>query len=167
MGYVTTPLWGKCEDETHTPKNGDWESFRTPATLELDNRRQNTSPWGFLYTVGKVVKCRCPKWPRMSHLDICSTSYGQKKGRESNWQFNSRPQKVRNRTDPRVCRWSATHCWKAFQESYKFASDLIPIQGLSQELWVPKVPGIQTGTISGLLLGSPENKSHLDAGAAE
>jgi len=27
--------------------------------------------------------------------------------------------------------------------------------------------GVQFGTISGLLLGSPGNKSHLDAGAAE
>jgi hypothetical protein len=25
----------------------------------------------------------------MSHLDICSTSYDKKKGRESNWQFDS------------------------------------------------------------------------------
>jgi len=33
----------------------------------------------------KVLKCKCPKWPRMSHLDICSTSYDQKKGWESNW----------------------------------------------------------------------------------
>jgi hypothetical protein len=36
----------------------------------------------------------------MSHLDICSISYGKKKGRESNWQFDSRPLKVGNRPDP-------------------------------------------------------------------
>jgi len=81
-------------------------------------------------------------------------------------QFDSQPQKVGNRPDPGVCRWSATHRWKALKESYKFALDLIPIRGLIRELWVPKVPGVQIGTISGLL-GSPENKSHLDAGAAE
>jgi len=84
---VVTPLWAKCEDETHTPKSGNLESSGTPATLKLDNRRKNTLPWSVLYTVGKVLKCRCPKWSRMSHLDICSPSYGQKKGRESNWQF--------------------------------------------------------------------------------
>jgi hypothetical protein len=28
------------------------------------------------------LKCKCPKWPRMGHLDICNTSYGRKKGRE-------------------------------------------------------------------------------------
>jgi hypothetical protein len=29
----------------------------------------------------------------MCHLDICNTSYDKKKGRESNWQFDSRPLK--------------------------------------------------------------------------
>jgi hypothetical protein len=34
----------------------------------------------FLVSLEKVLKCRCPKWPRIGHLDICSPSYGQKKG---------------------------------------------------------------------------------------
>jgi hypothetical protein len=34
-------------------------------------------------------------------LDICSTSYGKKKGRKSNCQFDSRPLKVGNRPDLR------------------------------------------------------------------
>ncbi len=25
-----------------------------------------------LYTIGKVSKCKCRKWPRMSHLNICN-----------------------------------------------------------------------------------------------
>jgi len=140
------PTLGKCEDETHTPKSGNLESFGTPATSELNSRGQNTSPYGVLYTVGKALKCRCRKCPHMSHLDICSTSYGQKKGRESNYQFDSRPQKVENRLDPWVCRKSATHRWKALKESYKIALDLIPIRGLSWELRAPKVPRLQTWT---------------------
>lgn len=82
---VATPLWVKCEDETHTLKNENLESFGTLATLDLDCRGQNTSPWSVPYTVGKALKCRCRKWARMSHLDIYNTSYGRKKGRESNW----------------------------------------------------------------------------------
>jgi hypothetical protein len=164
---VATPLWGKCEDETHTPESGNLESSMTPTISELDRRGQNTSPWGFLYIVGKVSKCRCRKWPCMGHSDIWSTSYGQKKGRESNWQFDSRPQKVGNRLDLGVCRRSATHHWKALEDSYKFASDLVPIWGLSRELWHPKVSRVQTETIPGLLLRSPKNKSHLDVGAVE
>jgi hypothetical protein len=50
-----------------------------------------------------------------------STSYVQKKGRESNWQFDSRPLKVENQPDPSVFRRNATHRWKALKESYKFA----------------------------------------------
>ncbi len=164
---VVTPLWGKCEDETHTPKSGNLESSGTLITSELDCKVQNTLPWGVLYTVGKALKCKCRKWPRMSHSDIYTISYGQKKVRESNWQFDSRPLKIGNRPDPSVCRWSATHRWKALEERYKFALNLIPIQGLNRELWAPKVLGVQTRTVSGLLLGSTGNKSHLNAGVAE
>jgi hypothetical protein len=103
----------------------------------------------------------------MSHLDICSTSYDKKKGWEPNWQFDSQPLKVMNRPDPGVFRWSAVHRWKALKESYKFASNLILIGGLSKELWTCKVPGVQTGTILRLLLGSPGTKSYSDVGAVE
>jgi hypothetical protein len=80
MVLIATPFWGKWEDETCTPKSGNLESSGTPATSELDCKGQNTSPWSVLYTFGKALKCRCRKWPRMSHSDICSTSYGRKKG---------------------------------------------------------------------------------------
>jgi len=78
---VSQPHFGaKCEDETHTPKVGDLESSGTPKCLKFDNRGQNT----VLGVIGKVLKCRCLKWPRIGHLNICSPSYWQKKGRESN-----------------------------------------------------------------------------------
>jgi hypothetical protein len=131
---VTTPLWAWCEDETHIPKSGNLEYSGTPENSELNYRGQNTFHWGVLYTNGKVLKCRCPKWPRMNHLDICSPSYGQKKGRESNWQFDSRPLKVGNRPLPNVCRRRATWNWKALEESYKFGSDLTPIGDRNREI---------------------------------
>jgi hypothetical protein len=77
------PTLRECEDETHTPEMGTWESSKTPKNSELDCKGQNTSPLGVLH-IRKLPKCRCGKWPRMSHLDICNTSYGQKKGRELN-----------------------------------------------------------------------------------
>jgi hypothetical protein len=131
---VATLLLEKCEDDTHTLKMGTWESTRTPETSEFNYRGQNTSHWGVFYIIGKLSKCRCRKWASMSHLSICSTSYGKKKGRESNWQFDSQPLKVRNRPDPGACRWCATHRWKALNESYKFALDFISIGGLSNKL---------------------------------
>jgi hypothetical protein len=125
------------------PKVGDLESSETLESLEFERKGQNTSPWGVLGVIEKVLKCRCPKWPRIDHLDICSPSYGQKKGRESNWQFDSRPLKVENRPAPDV-RWgSATRRWKALEEGYKFGWDLVPIGGWGEKLGCPKVPGVQ------------------------
>jgi hypothetical protein len=146
---------------------GTWESFETPKNSELDCRGQNTLPWSVLYTVGKALKLKCRKWPRMSHSDICSTSYVQKKGRKSNWQFDFQPLKVKNWLDPGMCSGSATHRWKALKESYKFALNLIPIRGLRKKLWVAKVLGVQTMTVSRFLLGSPGKKCHSNVGAAE
>ncbi len=108
------------------------------------------------------MKFRCLKWARIAHLDIYNTSYGQKKGRKSNWQFDSRPLKVENRPNFLAFRRRATYRWKALEEGYNFASDLIAIRGLHRKLCALKVAGIPTVTISGLPLGSPGTKSHLD-----
>jgi hypothetical protein len=89
--------------------------------------------------IGNLLKFKCLKWARMTRLDIYNTSYGKKKGQESNWQFDSRPQKP----DFRACRWNAIHRWKALDESYNFASNLIPIRGLSKKLWPRKVTKVQ------------------------
>jgi len=128
------PTLKECEDETHTPEIEAWESSGTPEISEFDCRGQNTTHWGVLYIIGKLSKCKCRKWARMGHLDICNTHYGKKKGRESNWQFNSRPLKVRNQPDLGACRWSVIHCSKALKETYKFSLNLIPIGGLNKEL---------------------------------
>ncbi len=110
------------------------ESRWTPGTSKSDWKGQNPSPWGVLYIIRNLLKCKCPKWARMTHLDICNTSYGQKKGQKSNWQFDSRPQKVRNRPDSLACRWRATCRWKALDKGYNFDSDLVPIGGLHWKL---------------------------------
>jgi hypothetical protein len=158
------PTLAKCEDETHTPKVGDLESSGTPEFLEFDSKGKNTSPWGVLSVIGKVLKCRCPEWPRIGHLNICSPSYGQKKGRESNWQFDSRPLKVENRPAPDV-RWeSATRRWKALKEGYKFSLDLVPIGGQGEKLWCPKVPGVQNRDNFGTPLWESRDKQPLGCG---
>jgi len=107
------------------------------------------------------------KMARTAHLDIWNVSYGQKKGRESNCQFDSRPQKVGNRPDLLSCRGSATYFWKALHESYNFASDHTLIGGILAKLWGSKVAGVPASGISGLPLGSPGKKSHLDVASVE
>jgi hypothetical protein len=99
---VATLTWSSVGVKPNTWKSGDLESSGTPECLELDSKGQNTLHWGVLGVIGKVLKRRYLKWPRIGHLDICSPSYGQKKGRESNWQFDSRPLKVGNRPLPDV-----------------------------------------------------------------
>jgi hypothetical protein len=42
--FVATPLLEECEDDTHTPEMGTWESFGTLKTSEFDCKGQNISP---------------------------------------------------------------------------------------------------------------------------
>jgi hypothetical protein len=113
-----------------------WElEFRwTPEPSESDCNGQNTLHQRVLYIIEKILKFKCLKWACMTHLDICNTSYGKKKRWESNWQFDSWPRNVKNWPDLRVCKRCETHCWKALDESYNFASDLISIKGLNTKL---------------------------------
>jgi hypothetical protein len=78
---VATLTWSSVGVKPNTWKSGDLESSGTPECLELDSKGQNTLHWGVLGVIGKVLKRRYRKWPRIGHLDICSPSYGQKKGR--------------------------------------------------------------------------------------
>jgi hypothetical protein len=134
------------------------ESSGTPENSEDDLRDQISLPWCVLYINRNLLKCKCPKWARIAHLDICSSSYGQKKGRESNCQFDSWPLKVRNRYLSDVSLRSATQRWKALDSSYNFGLELVPIWVWGEELWPSKVPGLQPGIVSGLQLGSPGKK---------
>jgi len=154
---VATPLLEKCEDDTHTLKMGTWECSRTPETSEFDCRGQNTLPWSVPYIIGKISKHKCQKWPHMSHLDICNTSYGKKKSRKSNWQFDSWPQKVRNRPDHGVYRWSVTHRWKTLKESYKFSLDPSEVRAKSYEL--TKSREFKLGQFRDFSLGVPGQKA--------
>jgi len=107
------------------------------------------------------------KWALIAHLDIWNASYGQKKGRESNCQFDSWLEKVGNRPDLFVFRWRATYRWKNIDECYNFVLDRILIRGLLAKLWGSKVAGVPTWAISRFAFGNPGTKSHLDVGPVE
>jgi hypothetical protein len=167
---VATPLWPSVGVKPNTPKVGDLESSGTPECLKFDSKAQNSSHWGVLGFIEKVLKRRYRKWPRIGRLDICSPSYGQKKGRESNWQFDSRPLKVGNRPLSdiwfrvrQVVEKISTRATTLIQTSLRSDSAVG-----SYEL--PKSRDYNRdsfGTISGLQLGSPGKKSHLDVASAE
>jgi hypothetical protein len=66
-----------------------------------------------------------------------------------------------------MCKKHATYRWKALDEGYNFALDLIVIRGLHTKLCASKVAKVLVVRISGLLLGSPKTKSHLDVAPME
>jgi len=173
-------VWGSVREWTLTlPRQfplWEMESRWTLETSESDCRGQTSMSCGVLYIIGKLLKRRYLKWACIAHLDIWNTSYGQKKGRESNSResnsresasFDSRPLKVGNRPKILGCRELATYRWKGLDKIYNFASDRIAIRGLLAKLWGSKVPGVPFGTISGLPLGSPGKNSHLDVASVE
>ncbi len=60
------------------------ESQWTFKSSKGDCRGQNPFDWKIIYIIGKVLKRRCIKWARMTHLDIWNINYGQKKAQKSN-----------------------------------------------------------------------------------
>jgi len=139
------------------------ESQWTSKFSKNNCKGQNPLDWRVPYIIGKLLECKCLKWARMTHLDTLHTSYNQKKGQESNWQFDSQPLKVENHFDFLACRWGATYRWKALNEGYNFVSNLISIRGHAK-LWVPKVVRILIVGILGFPLRSLETKWHLGVG---
>jgi len=78
------PIFGKVWGWHSHSQNGDLGVLRDSQNFKVRLQGQNTSPRDVLHVIRKLLKCRCSKWPRMNHLDIYSTSYSKKKGRESN-----------------------------------------------------------------------------------
>jgi len=119
--HILPGLWESVREWTLTlPRQlplWEMESQWTPETLESNLRGQNSISCRVIYIIGKILEVRCLKWARIAHLDIWNTSYGQKKGRESNCQFDSRPEKVGNPPDLLGCRWRATYRWKPLEEN--------------------------------------------------
>jgi hypothetical protein len=56
--------------------------------------------------------------------------------------------KSQESSDFLMCRWHATYRWKALDEGYNFASDLIEIKGFHAKLQAPKITRIPVVSIS-------------------
>jgi hypothetical protein len=122
---------------------------------------------GVLYIIGKLLELKFLKWARIARLDIWNTSYGQKKGQESNCQIDSRPKKVENRLDLLVYKWRATYHWKALDESYNFSSNCTSIRDLLAKLWGSKVARVLVGAILELPLRSLSREKPFGCGPME
>jgi hypothetical protein len=143
--HCRTPTLSKCGGEAQHLEKLGFGVLRDSRMFRARQQGAKHLALGCSWCLGKVLKRRYRKWPCIGHLDICSPSYGQKKGRESNWQFDSRPLKIGNRPFPDVRFRSATWRWKDLNEGYNFGSDLVAIQLCSRELWQFKVPRVPLG----------------------
>jgi hypothetical protein len=121
------------------PPFWELESQWTFESSKGDCKGQNLLDWKKIYIIENLLKLRCLKWACMTHLDIWNISYGQKKGRESNWQFDFWSLKVENRPDFLMFSWCATYRWKALDKRYNFALNLIIMGGMHKKLWGPKI----------------------------
>ncbi len=86
-------------EPSHSQMNshyGSWSPKWTPKSSKRNCKGQNPLVRKVHFIIGKLLKHKYLKWACMTHLDIWNTSYGQKKGWKSNWQFDSWPLKVRN-----------------------------------------------------------------------
>jgi hypothetical protein len=90
----------------------------------------------------------------MTHLDISNISYGQRKGLTTKSQESPQVPCVQVTCDIP---------FESFQWGLQLCLNLISIKGLHAKLWAPKVVKVIIVGISGLPLGSPGTKWHLDA----
>jgi hypothetical protein len=90
-----------------------------------------------------------------------------KEGPGVEWAIWLPTTKSRESTRFPCVRWRATYHWKALNESYNFALDLISIRSMHVRLWAPMVTKVPVVGISGFTLGSLGTKCHLDVGLVE
>jgi hypothetical protein len=113
------------------------------------------------------LKRRCLKWARWPIWTPETHVMAKRRVRSQIEPIWLSPLKVKNCLDFLTCRWHETYYWKALDEGYNFALNLILIRGLHAKLWVPKVAGVSNLGISRLPLGNPRTKCYLDVGLVE
>ncbi len=105
-------------------------------------------------TIKKVLKHKCLKFPHIVHLNLNCISYEQKKGQESNWEFDFRPQIPWKQGSNKVQLECVIHHWKDIYKGYKILSSYFQNTFNLRKIWMSK--------ILGLPLRSLEEKWHLD-----
>jgi hypothetical protein len=164
--FTLPRMWENVREWAHTFPSGFtlWK-LETQWTFKSSNSNlkvQNSLDWKLPYIIINILRLRCLKCVCMIHLSTSNTSYGQKKGWESKCQFDPSPLKIRNHLKLRACRRSVIYHWRAFNNGYNFAIDLISIRGFHKKLLVSKVVEIIISRIIGLLTWESREKCHLN-----
>jgi len=111
--------------------------------------------------IKKVLKRRCFKCHRIVHLDLLCISYDQKKGRKSNWKFDTRPQIPWKQRSMRS-NWNVLYTiGNIFSRVIRYCPRTLIKTWFEINMNV-QCFGIIRIPILGLPLGSPREKWHLD-----
>jgi len=94
-------------------------------------KKEKNVKLGPQYTIRKVLERTCLKCPHIVHLYLICMSYDQKKGHESNWEFDSRSQILRNKGSNEVRLGRVIHHWKNIFEGYK----ILPLYSKKNLIW--------------------------------
>jgi hypothetical protein len=159
---------GECEGMNPTLPSElplwELESLWTPEFSESHCKGQNPLDWKVPYIIEKLLKRMCPKWAHMTHLDTSNTSYGQKKGWESNCQIWLSTTKSQESPRFPYVKVACDIPLESLQWGYNFSLDLISIASLDTMLWPLKIAEVPTLGISRLALGGLGTKWHLGVG---
>jgi hypothetical protein len=158
-------LWGN--EPTHSQVGshfGNWNPTRLPnpqraiSGVETHWIEKSFIPLKNLLYYWKSLETLMSKMGSHDPFEYLKHKLWPKKGWESNCQFDSWPQKVKDRLDFLACTWFATYLWKIIDKGYKFSLDLTSIGGLHKMLWASKVAIVPISKISKLLTGESRNK---------
>jgi hypothetical protein len=79
------PTLKECENETHTPEMGTWESSETPKTFKVQSQGSKHLAYVCFLNFWKAIKCRCRNglawaiWTTISHI-MAKTRAGNQTG---------------------------------------------------------------------------------------
>jgi hypothetical protein len=157
--FVATLTWPSVGWSPTLGKVGDLESSRTPEGSELDSKGQNTSHWGVLGVIGKVLKRRYRKCPCIGNSDICSPSLGKRRAGSYVRNRHKSRESTSSRYPNRECDTALERSRRRLQLWFKPRRD----PTLQSGVMAVQSSGSPVGTKSGLHFGSPGNLCHLDA----
>jgi hypothetical protein len=140
------------------PPLSELKSRWTPKFSGKDCKGQNSLNWNVIETWMSKVGQHHP----FGHLKHKLWPKERSEVKLTIWLSTTKSQESTNFL---MCMWHVTYHWKAFDEGYNFALDLISIRGFHTKLWGPKIAGVPTLGISGF--GSPKTKCHLNVGLVE
>jgi hypothetical protein len=125
-----------------------WElySYESCECSEPWLERKASTKLGPHDTINKALKCKCLKWARIVHLNLIFMNYDQKKGWESNWEFDFRPQIPWMQWSNDVWLGRVIHHWKDLFEGYLciFFKNLIWKIYEHPKFWDNKSPNFKT-----------------------